>query len=52
MWNAVNFLIRTQRDQRRATAFRAIITMVIFGVMLVGAIRILFGPITEAINGI
>ncbi|MEE9156770.1 MAG: hypothetical protein V3U60_00060 [Gammaproteobacteria bacterium] len=52
MWNTIGFVIRTQRDQTRASPFRAVITLVIFGVTLVGAIRILFGPITEAINGI
>ncbi len=52
MWNAIDFVLRTRRDQNRASPFRAVITLVIFGVTLVGAIRILFGPISEAINGI
>ena len=52
MWNAISVVIRMQSDQNRAPPFRAVIIMVIFGVTLVGAIRILFGPITEAINGI
>ena len=52
MWNAVNFVMRTQRDQRRATPFRTIFTMVIFGVALAVAMRVLFGPFTGAINGI
>jgi hypothetical protein len=52
MWKTASFVIRTRRDQNRASPFRAVFTIVVFGAMLVGAIRILFGPITEAINGI
>ena len=52
MWNTMGFVIRTQRDQIRASPFRAVISLIIFGVTLVVALRILFGPITEAINGI
>ena len=52
MWSAINFVIQTRRDQNRASPFRAVFALIIFGVALAGAIRILFGPITEAITGI